>query len=67
MSPALRKDIDQRWISLSQVMDQTIDRNALGSEIIDSLIDYLERFSSKGLASFKQEWQKRSCKSSSIF
>ena len=59
MRKALKKDINQSWVSLSQVTNQTIDRNTLGTEIIDSLIDYLERFSSKGLVSFKQEWQKR--------
>lgn len=61
MQKALKKDIDQRWISLTQVTNQYIDRNTLGSEIIDSLVDYLEHFSSKGLPGFKQEWQKRDC------
>jgi BirA family biotin operon repressor/biotin-[acetyl-CoA-carboxylase] ligase len=61
MQKALKKDIDQSWISLSKLTNQYIDRNTLGAEIIDSLVDYLERFSSKGLASFKQEWQKRDC------
>jgi BirA family biotin operon repressor/biotin-[acetyl-CoA-carboxylase] ligase len=61
MQKALKKDINQKWASLSQVTKQYIDRNPLGSEIIDTLIDYLERFSSNGLASFQQEWKKRDC------
>ncbi len=59
MRKALKKNIDQAWTSLSQVTQQYIDRNTLGAAIIDSLIDYLERFLSKGLVSFKEEWQKR--------
>lgn len=59
MQKALKKDINQNWISLSQATNQYTNRNSLGAEIIDVLIDYFERFSSKGFSGFKQEWKKR--------
>lgn len=61
MSHALKNEIDQAWVSLSKVTDHYIDRNTLATEIIDSLIDYLERFSSHGLEKFHSEWKKRDC------
>ncbi|MAZ78212.1 MAG: biotin--[acetyl-CoA-carboxylase] ligase [Legionellaceae bacterium] len=61
MEKALKREIDQSWASLLQMTEQYIDRNKLCAEIIDSIIDYFERFSSKGLAEYKSEWQKRDC------
>lgn len=59
MSKALKDQINQAWTSLSKVTNQYIDRNTLATEIIDSLIDYLERFSSHGFERFNSEWKKR--------
>jgi BirA family biotin operon repressor/biotin-[acetyl-CoA-carboxylase] ligase len=61
MRKAFKKDIDQNWVSLLKMTNQTIDRNLIGSKVIDVLIDYIEEFSSTGLTGFKKEWQKRDC------
>ena len=61
MRKALKKNIGQPWTSLLKVTDQYVDRNVLGARLIDSLIDYLERFSLKGLAAFADEWRQRDC------
>lgn len=66
MHKALKKDIDQAWTSLFKITNQYIDRNILCPEIIDTLIDYLERFSSQGLLAFIREWQKRDCLADSV-
>lgn len=59
MKIATKTNIDQAWISLTQVTQQYIDRNSLGAAMIDSLIDYLETFSCKKLSFFMSEWKKR--------
>ncbi len=59
MHKALKEDINQAWTSLFNVTGQYIDRNIFSAQIIDTLIDYLERFSLKGLSAFSQEWETR--------
>jgi BirA family biotin operon repressor/biotin-[acetyl-CoA-carboxylase] ligase len=61
MHKASKKHINQHWISLSQVMGHTLDRNSLAAEMINTLMDYLQRFSDKGMSDFMEEWKKRDC------
>ncbi|MEM9242553.1 MAG: biotin--[acetyl-CoA-carboxylase] ligase [Pseudomonadota bacterium] len=61
MNKVLAQNIGQAWSSLAKITGNYIDRNHLSAAIIDTLIDYLERFSSKGLAYFTSAWQKRDC------
>lgn len=61
MKNSSKKDISQHWSSLLNTTGQYHDRNDLCAALIDSLIDYLERFSSGTFASFMEEWQKRDC------
>ena len=59
MKRAGQNNIDQNWISLTNIVKKYLDRNLLIPEIIDTLIDYLEKFSSQGLLVFQNEWQQR--------
>lgn len=59
MRKAFKRDVNQPWTSLANMLGTYINRHHLAVEIIDTLIDYLERFSAKGLAAFKQEWKRR--------
>lgn len=61
MKKADQADIDQTWTSLTNTINTYINRNHLVPEIIDTLIDYLEKFSSQGLEFFQNEWQHRDC------
>ncbi|MCD6045091.1 MAG: birA [Gammaproteobacteria bacterium] len=53
------KEITQAWSSLQKLSGYYIDRNAICAELILQLLLYLERFSSRGLATFLEEWQQR--------
>lgn len=59
MKESSKKSISQPWSSLLKITEQSQDRNHLCAAIMDSLIDYLERFSSRRLPLFKEEWKKR--------
>ncbi len=61
MKKAGQTDIDQNWTSLANTVNAYIDRNQLVPDIIDTVIDYLEKFSSQGLEVFQSEWQQRDC------
>lgn len=51
--------IDQPWIDLHTMMNETIDRNILSSLIIDHLHSMLQRFESDGFFAFRKEWERR--------
>lgn len=51
--------IDQAWVSLQSILDQPQDRNQIAALLIAKLHLYLGRFSQKGFAAFRAEWQKQ--------
>lgn len=53
------KTFSQPWSSLFKMTRQSQDRNSLCAALIDTLIDYLERFSSGSWLKFVEEWKKR--------
>ncbi len=59
MEKANKSDINQNWSSLLQVAGRHLDRNRLAANLISSLMDYLQRFSCKGLGPFLDEWKER--------
>ena len=59
MKDDTKKNITQPWSSLLQLTHQYQDRNILCATLIDTLIDYIKRFSSKGLVDFMEEWKKK--------
>lgn len=59
MQKALKKEINQRWSSLSKITGCYIDRNTLSALIISTMIASLECFAEHGFAYFKDEWQQR--------
>ena len=61
MQSASKKLIAEGFESLIKHHHGYIDRNELAQELIDTMIDYLERFSQKGFAYFLKEWQKKDC------
>lgn len=48
--------ISQPWVSLRELTQHYIDRNEIVSALINSLMDYLTRFSEQGLRAFIDEW-----------
>lgn len=50
-------DITQAWTSLRQILGQYIDRNALCTELITTLFNYLHRFNQSGFEAFLDEWK----------
>jgi BirA family biotin operon repressor/biotin-[acetyl-CoA-carboxylase] ligase len=58
MQQAKPNDISQSWVSLSQLLGKTIDRNPLAAALIDRITDCLEQFDQQGFAPFKALWEK---------
>lgn len=50
--------INQPWTSLQMILNAPQDRNLIAALLIDSLANYLHRFSEKGFLDFQDEWQK---------
>lgn len=59
MKQAIKQEITQPWTSLLEKTNTYIDRNDLAAKLIDTLIDYLEKFSKENLSGFIDEWQNR--------
>lgn len=51
--------IDQPWTDLHTITGAMIDRNRLAALLIRELRDMFEQFADKGLAAFRDEWQRR--------
>ncbi|MFZ1342101.1 biotin--[acetyl-CoA-carboxylase] ligase [Thiothrix eikelboomii] len=58
MSLEAGASIDQTWCDLSEIMQQSIDRNRLIAAILRQLIPALQAFPQFNLPSFKQQWQR---------
>jgi BirA family transcriptional regulator, biotin operon repressor / biotin---[acetyl-CoA-carboxylase] ligase len=50
--------ISQAWTSMGKMLGCHIDRNEVCVSLIDSLLEYLERFADTGLTGFTREWNK---------
>jgi len=50
-------DIDQAWIDLANITNQSIERNELAANLIRELYNVLGEFDSKGLSSYLAEWK----------
>lgn len=50
-------EISQEWISLSQVTEQSFDRNQLSAQLIASITDYLVQFDADGFLPFKSRFE----------
>lgn len=48
----------ENWICLEELMGQTLDRNQVAGEIINSLFKGMELFANGGLASFLSDWKR---------
>ena len=48
----------ENWICLEELMEQTLDRNQVVVEIINSLFKGMEIFANQGLASFLSDWKR---------
>jgi BirA family biotin operon repressor/biotin-[acetyl-CoA-carboxylase] ligase len=51
-------NIDQAWCDLSEILQQSIDRNHLVAAILEQLIPALQTFPDFKMANFKQQWQR---------
>lgn len=51
------RQIDQPWITLQQIVRNTVPRNELTARIIDGLLDALPEFEAHGLQPFLAEWR----------
>jgi len=57
MSHDQGRTIDQPWVDLSEALGgQDFSRNAVAAEVVDALIDALDRFGREGLAPFLRLW-----------
>jgi BirA family biotin operon repressor/biotin-[acetyl-CoA-carboxylase] ligase len=59
MQHAAQDEINQAWQALQNLTGSYIDRNILVINLINTLIDYLERFSQEGLKSFITQWERK--------
>lgn len=59
MPYAHEKDINQSWSSLLNATGHYYDRNHLCAILINTLMDYLEKFVTYGLCAFLKEWQSK--------
>ena len=53
--------IDQPWVDLQSMLQQTIDRNRLAALLIHHFRQMFLRFERDGLAAFRDEWQALHC------
>jgi BirA family transcriptional regulator, biotin operon repressor / biotin---[acetyl-CoA-carboxylase] ligase len=53
--------IDQPWVDLHALLNQTIDRNRLAALLIHHFREMFRRFESDGLAAFRGEWETHHC------
>ncbi len=51
--------IDQPWTDLHTITGAPVDRNRLAALVIRELRDMFQQFADKGLAAFRDEWQRR--------
>ncbi len=51
--------IDQPWADLYAITGEMIDRNRLAALVIGELRGMFQQFADKGLAAFRDEWQRR--------
>ncbi|MCF7981092.1 MAG: bifunctional biotin--[acetyl-CoA-carboxylase] ligase/biotin operon repressor BirA [Pseudomonadales bacterium] len=56
MTKAEGADIDQDWVSLVDIADTKISRNALAAEILNQLAEVLPRFQEGGFVEFHKRW-----------
>lgn len=59
MQKALKKQIDQDWSSIFSATGNYTDRNLICVSVINTLINYLDIFSTNGLTYFLTEWKQR--------
>jgi BirA family biotin operon repressor/biotin-[acetyl-CoA-carboxylase] ligase len=53
--------ISQAWTSMRKILNVYTDRNKLCANLINRLLDYLQRFNAQGLMSFVEEWNLADC------
>jgi BirA family biotin operon repressor/biotin-[acetyl-CoA-carboxylase] ligase len=61
MLKANNKQINQKWTSLQKLTGQYQDRNYLSSNVINTVMDYLNKFIKSDLKVFIHEWNERDC------
>jgi BirA family biotin operon repressor/biotin-[acetyl-CoA-carboxylase] ligase len=61
LDPREATAIDQPWVDLHTMLQQTIDRNRLAALLIHHLREMFVRFASEGLAAFRGEWEAHHC------
>lgn len=54
-------NIPQPWTSLQQIFGRYIDRNVLITNLINTLLKYLDKFATYGLKPFLNEWNQYNC------
>lgn len=57
MSRAAGADIDQQWVSLSEISRKTVSRNQLAAQILSQLADILPEFEQHGFSRFTGVWR----------
>jgi BirA family biotin operon repressor/biotin-[acetyl-CoA-carboxylase] ligase len=58
LSPAVRRDIDQRAADFETALGRAVDRNALFADVLTELAAVLESFGDHGFAPLCSEWQR---------
>ncbi len=61
LDPRDAATIDQPWVDLHTMLQQTIDRNRLAALLIHHFTEMFRRFESDGLAVFRSEWEAHHC------
>jgi len=51
--------IDQPWTDLHTIIGAPVERNRLAALVVRELRDMFQQFADKGLAAFRDEWQRR--------
>ncbi len=61
MLPEDDLSISQPWVSLTQILNQTIDRNQFAIILLKNLFHYLQRFENEDFIAFISEWLAVDC------
>ena len=53
--------IDQQWVSLSEVLPQSVPRSSVAAALLNALAESLPRFENDGFSAFQQDWKSFDC------
>ena len=61
MTPEQGQHINQKWVSLTELIEGDVSRNQVVAALLDSLAEALQVFQQQGFAAFEKDWRSFDC------